>query len=55
LSGEAAERLAHGQQVAADPAWPVGRVKVYRDPRELLAIGEITPDRRLAPHRVFVR
>ena len=55
LSGEAAERLAHGQQVAADPAWPVGRVKVYREPRELLAIGEITPDRRLAPHRVFVR
>jgi tRNA pseudouridine55 synthase len=55
LSSEAAERLAHGQAVAADPAWPSGRVKVYREPRELLAIGEITPDRRLAPHRVFGR
>ena len=55
LSGEAAERLAHGQTVAADPGWPHGRVKVFREPRELLAIGEITPDRRLAPHRVFVR
>ncbi len=33
----------------------IGRVKVYREPRELLAIGEVTPDRRLAPHRVFVR
>jgi tRNA pseudouridine55 synthase len=55
LSGEAAERLAHGQAVAADSAWPQGRVKVYREPRELLAIGEITPDRRLTPRRVFVR
>jgi tRNA pseudouridine55 synthase len=55
LSSDAAERLAHGQAVAADPAWPLGRVKVYRESRELLAIGEITPDRRLAPHRVFPR
>ena len=55
LSDEAAERLAHGQAVAADPAWPRGRVKVYREPRELLAIGEITPDGRLAPQRVFAR
>jgi tRNA pseudouridine55 synthase len=53
LSGEAAERLAHGQAVAADPAWLHGRVKVYREPGELLAIGEITPDGRLIPHRVF--
>ena len=55
LSGEAAERLVHGQTVAADPGWPLGRVKVYREPRDFLAIGEITPDRRLAPHRVFAR
>lgn len=55
LSAEAAERLAHGQAVAADPGWPLGRVKVYREPRELLAIGEITADRVLAPRRVFVR
>jgi tRNA pseudouridine55 synthase len=55
LSSDAAERLAHGQAVAADPAWPLGRVKIYREPRELLAIGEITAERRLAPHRVFPR
>ena len=55
LSREAAERLAHGQAVAADPAWPHGRVKVYREPHELMAIGEITPDRVLAPQRVFTR
>ena len=55
LSAEAAERIAHGQAVAADPAWPGGRVKVYREPGELLAIGEVTVDRRLAPQRVFAR
>ncbi len=55
LSGQNAERLAHGQAVAAEPGWPCGRVKVYREPRELLAIGEITPDRFLAPRRVFLR
>ena len=55
LSGATAERLAHGQAVAADPAWPSGRVKVYREPRELLAIGEITAERVLVPRRVFVR
>jgi hypothetical protein len=55
LSSEAAERLAHGQSVVADPRWPLGRVKVYREPRDLLAIGEVTPDRRLTPQRVFAR
>jgi tRNA pseudouridine55 synthase len=55
LSRDAAERLARGQAVAADPAWPQGRVMVYREPRELVAIGEVTPERRLAPRRVFAR
>jgi hypothetical protein len=41
--------------VAADPAWPGGRVKVYGEPGELLAIAEVTPERRLAPQRVFAR
>jgi tRNA pseudouridine55 synthase len=53
VSSEAAERIAHGQAVAADPAWPQGRVKIYREPGELLAIGEVTSERRLAPQRVF--
>jgi tRNA pseudouridine55 synthase len=55
LSADAAERIAHGQSVAADPAWPGGRVKVYGEPGELLAIAEVTPERRLAPQRVFAR
>ncbi len=55
LSRDAAERLAHGQAVTADPAWPEGRVQIYREPHELMAIGEITADRRLAPNRVFAR
>jgi tRNA pseudouridine55 synthase len=55
LSAEAAERIAHGQSVAADPAWPGGRVKVYGEPGELLAIAEVTPERRLEPQRVFAR
>jgi tRNA pseudouridine55 synthase len=55
LRPEAAERLAHGQAVAADHAWPVGRTKIYQEPRDLLAIGEVTSDGRLVPHRVFPR
>ena len=55
LTAEAAARIAHGQSVAADPAWPGGRVKVYGEPGELLAIAEVTPERRLAPQRVFAR
>src|SRR5215471_8949069 len=48
LSADAVKRIAHGQPIAADPSWPLGRVKVYREAGELLAIGEVTPDRRLA-------
>jgi len=55
LSATAAARIEHGQAIAAEEPWPIGRVKIYREPREFLAIGEVTPDRRLAPHRVFVR
>jgi len=55
LGPDAADRLSHGQAVAADPAWAVGRIKVYREPRDLLAIAEVTPDGRLVPQRVFPR
>jgi len=55
LGPDAAERLSHGQPVAADPAWPLGRIKVYREPRDLLAIAEVTADGRLVPQRVFPR
>jgi tRNA pseudouridine55 synthase len=48
-------RLAHGQAVAADPAWPCGQVKVYADSGRLIAIGLVTAERRLEPTRVFLR
>jgi tRNA pseudouridine55 synthase len=55
LDADAADRLGHGQAVAADPAWPLGPTKIYRAPGELLAIGEVTADGRLVPRRVFPR
>jgi tRNA pseudouridine55 synthase len=48
-------KVAHGQAVAADPALPCGNVKVYSDSGQLIAIGLVTPERRLAPTRVFIR
>jgi tRNA pseudouridine55 synthase len=53
LGPDAAGRIAHGQAVAADPAWPVGRARVYREPHELLGLAEVTLDGRLVPKRVF--
>jgi tRNA pseudouridine55 synthase len=53
LGPAAAARLVHGQAVAADPAWPVGRTKVYREPHDLLGLAEVTPDGRLVPRRMF--
>ena len=55
LGPDAAARLAHGQAVAADPAWPCGHVKVYAESGRLIAIGLVTEERRLAPTRVFLR
>jgi tRNA pseudouridine55 synthase len=55
VSAAGAERLAHGQAVAAEPGWPLGRVRVYGPPGDLLALGEVGVDRRLVPLRVFGR
>ena len=54
LAREPADRLMHGQSVLADPAWPCGRVRVYVEPSEFLAIGEVTAARELVPRRVFL-
>jgi tRNA pseudouridine55 synthase len=48
-------KVAHGQAVAADPALPCGHVKVYAESGQLIAIGQVTEDGRLAPVRVFIR
>jgi tRNA pseudouridine55 synthase len=55
LSADEAARLLHGQSVAAAPEWPAGRVKVYAADGELLALGEVAAEGRLAPLRVFGR
>jgi len=52
---EAATRLAAGRAVPAEPDLPEGRVKVQAESGELIAIGHVTPDRQLAPKRVFIR
>lgn len=55
LAASEAARLAQGQAVAADPALPPGNVKVYGPSDQLIAIGLVTADHRLAPTRVFIR
>lgn len=55
VAADAIGRLARGQSIPADPHLPMGRVKVEGPTGELIAIGEVTVDRRLAPTRVFIR
>ena len=50
-----AAKVARGQAVAADPALPCGHVKVYAGSGQLIAIGLVTAEHRLAPTRVFIR
>jgi tRNA pseudouridine55 synthase len=53
LQAAAAARLAHGQPVAAEASWEATRVRVYAEGDDLLALAEVTADRRLVPLRVF--
>jgi tRNA pseudouridine55 synthase len=55
LTTEEAGRLAHGQALAVDRSLPPGEVKVYGPSGQLIAIGVVTADGRLAPSRVFIR
>lgn len=55
LAAADAARLAHGQAVAAGAGLPSGRIKVLSEAGELIAIGLVTPERTLAPTRVFLR
>lgn len=50
-----AAKIAHGQAVPADPKLPCGHVKVYAGSGQLIAIGLVTAEHRLAPTRVFLR
>ena len=51
----AAARLASGQPIPAEPHLEVGPVKVEGPSGELIALGQVTADRQLAPTRVFIR
>jgi tRNA pseudouridine55 synthase len=55
LDDERAERLLHGQSVAADPDWAGGRNRVYRRSLQFFALADVTADRQLVPRRVFAR
>lgn len=53
LRAEAAQKLAHGQSVTTEPGWPEGHVRLYSPAEGLIGIGEILPDGRLVPRRIF--
>ena len=55
LDAAEAAKIAHGQAVTADPKLPCGHVKVYAGSGQLIAIGLVTAEHRLAPTRVFLR
>jgi tRNA pseudouridine55 synthase len=55
LEPAAVARLARGQAVPAEPAWPCGETKVYAASGQFIAIGVVTAGGQLAPTRVFIR
>jgi tRNA pseudouridine55 synthase len=55
VDSAAAARLASGQAIPAEPHLGTGLVKVEGLSGELIALGQVTADRQLAPTRVFIR
>lgn len=55
VDSDAAGRLASGQAIPAEPHLRIGPVKVEALSGELIALGQVTADRQLAPTRVFIR
>jgi tRNA pseudouridine55 synthase len=53
LQAEQAERLKHGQSVAAEPAWPTGRVRMYGPRGAFVGVGEVLAEGRLVGRRIF--
>lgn len=54
VSSVSAERLLHGQSVPAAADWPIGLVRLEERALGFLGVGEVLPDRRLAPRRMMV-
>jgi tRNA pseudouridine55 synthase len=55
VDSAAAARLASGRAIPAEPHLDIGRVRVEGLSGELIALGQVTADRQLAPTRVFIR
>lgn len=45
--------LRHGQGVAAEPAWPPGRVRLYAGGERFFGLGEVLARGELVPRRLF--
>ena len=54
LAGPAAERLAHGESVAAPPSAASGGVRIYDAQRRFMGLGEGDGEGRVRPRRLFV-
>lgn len=54
VSSACAERLLHGQSVPAAADWPVGLVRLEDRTLGFLGVGEVLPERRLAPRRMLL-
>lgn len=54
LAPPSTERLLHGQSVPAGDDWPVGLVCVEDRTLGFLGVGEVLPERRLAPRRMLL-
>jgi tRNA pseudouridine55 synthase len=53
LTADAALVLRHGQAVAAEAAWPLGRVRIYEGGGRFVGLGEVLAHGELVPRRVF--
>jgi tRNA pseudouridine55 synthase len=53
VDAEAAAALRHGRPVAASPAWPVGRVRVYGGEEGFVGVGEVRERGDLVPRKSF--
>jgi len=54
LPPQTTERLLHGQSVPAAADWPVGPVRLVDRRMGFVGIGEVLPERRLAPRRMLL-
>ena len=45
--------LRHGRSVAAEPVWPLGRVRLYEEGDRFVGLGEVLQRGELVPRRLF--